>query len=108
MKFQELKTKEIVRVSDGKKLGYAEDLVIDEVTNSVVALRVPKPARGFKKPEYMEISFENISKIGENVILVSEKIEEIEVQKTEHQSEFYFQPKIFKRQQNQQGQNNKK
>lgn len=99
MKFAELKTKEIVRVSDGKKLGYAEDLIIDESNNVVVALRVPKPTRGFRKPEYVEIPFSCISKIGENVILVnSDSVEGVE--EPANRSEFYYSPKIFRRREN--------
>ncbi len=92
MNFALLKTKEIVRVSDGKKLGFAEDLIIDEINLKVVALRVPKPTKGFKKPEYMEIPFSSITKIGENVILVDldEKKQEGVVK-----GEFYYTPKVF-------------
>ena len=101
MKFAELKTKEIVRVSDGKKLGFAEDLIIDEATNTVVALRVPKATRGFRKPEYMEISFENISKIGENVILVNSEEGATITDSTEtSRAEYYFSPRIFRRAEN--------
>ena len=35
MNFALLKTKEIVRVSDGKKLGFAEDLIIDEDVSKI-------------------------------------------------------------------------
>ena len=101
MNFAELKTKEIVRMSDGKKLGFAEDVVIDENTNQVVALRVPKQTRGFRKPEYIEISFSNIVKIGENVILVEDV--DCSVGKTQgntpdvQKGEFFYSPKIFRR-----------
>ena len=99
MKFQELKTKEIVRVTDGKKLGFCEDIIIDEETNSVIALRVPKPTRGFKKPEYLEIPFSNISKIGENVILVNDDgVGQMVIEpQEEEKSRFYYAPKIFRR-----------
>ena len=98
MKFAELKTKEVVRLSDGKKLGFADDIVIDEATNTVVALRIPKASRAFRKPEYIEIPFSNITKIGENVILVSAFgdnfgdgcVEEVRY-------ELIFSPRIFKR-----------
>ena len=96
MRFAELKTKEIVRVIDGKKLGFAEDLVIDESTNTVVALRVPRSTRGFKKPEYFEIPFSAISKIGENVILVDEDDQKENDKKIER-GEYYYSPKVFKK-----------
>ena len=99
MRFAELKTKEIIRLTDGKKLGFAEDLIIDEETNTIIALRVPRPTRGFKKPEYFEIAFSNISKIGENVILVNEEpvAQRVEEVKEEEKGRFYYAPKIFRR-----------
>ena len=97
MKFQELKTKEIIRISDGKKLGYAEDIIIDEATNNVIALRVPKSTRGFRKPEYIEIPFKNINKIGENVILVGEEVCANTSVEDLSGAEFYYSPKIFRR-----------
>lgn len=102
MKFAELKTKEIVRLSDGKKLGYADDLVINEETNEVVALRVPKSSRGFRKPEYFEIQFSNITKIGENVILVNADKETIcfDDYQDQQKNEYIFSPRIFRRSDN--------
>lgn len=99
MNFVELRTKEIIRVTDGKKLGFMEDVVIDEVTNQVVALRVPKNARGFRKPEYFEIPFSNIVKIGENVILVDESVisAKSQVEDNKGTREFFYTPKIFRR-----------
>ena len=101
MRFAELKTKEIVRVSDGKKLGFAEDIVIDESSNKVVALRVPKHTRGFRKPEYFEIEFSSITKIGENVILVEDEVgkcsQNTSYEETEPKGVFYYSPKVFRR-----------
>lgn len=97
MNFSELKTKEIVRVSDGKKLGFADDLVIDESTYSVVALRVLKPSRAFKRPEHFEISFKSISKIGENVILIEEESDTSASNEKQERGEYYYSPKVFKR-----------
>ena len=97
MNFAELKTKEIVRVSDGKKLGFADDIVINEETYSVEALRVLKPSRGFKRPEYFEVSFKSISKIGENVILIEDETEQ-SINKVKTQvGEYYYSPKVFKK-----------
>lgn len=98
MKFAELKTKEVVSLSTGKKIGFADDIIIDELTNMVVALRVPKHTRGFRKPEYIEIPFCDIEKIGENVILVREKEKKIyENFESDSKDNFFYTPKIFKR-----------
>ena len=52
MRFAELKTKEIIRLTDGKKLGFAEDLIIDEKLNISIN----------KRPE-------NVRKILEEVLI---------------------------------------
>lgn len=98
MRFAELKTKEIIRMSDGKKLGFADDIVINEKTRQVVALRVPKATKGFKKPEYMEVAFSAIAKIGENVILIDDKtLPTCTCDEAKIKNEFYYSPRIFHR-----------
>lgn len=98
MRFAELKTKEIIRMSDGKKLGFADDIVINEKTRQVVALRVPKATKGFKKPEYIEVAFSSIAKIGENVILIDDKtLPSCLCEEQKNKNEFYYSPKVFHR-----------
>lgn len=98
MRFAELKTKEIIRMSDGKKLGFADDVVINEKTRQVVALRVPKATKGFKKPEYIEVLFSAITKIGENVILVDDKTSPLcSCEEQKRKNEFCYSPKVFHR-----------
>lgn len=98
MRFAELKTKEIIRMSDGKKLGFADDIVINEKTRQVIALRVPKATKGFKKPEYMEVAFSAIAKIGENVILIDDNtLPACNCDESKTKNEFYYSPRIFHR-----------
>lgn len=95
MNFSDLRSKEVVRIEDGKKLGYVEDIVFDEDFNTVVALKIPTATKMFKKPEYISIDIKNIEKIGENVILV--KAEKPKNKDNQNKSEFYYSPKVFKR-----------
>ena len=99
MNFSELKSKEVVRLQDGKKIGYIEDLVIDENSNRIVAFKIPKPGKMFKKSEYFEVEVSQIEKIGENVILICDSA----LDKYEHsekmsaRGEYYYSPKVFRR-----------
>ena len=95
MRFSDLKSKEVVSVEDGKKLGFVDDIIFDDSIENVVALRIPMPAKMFKKPEYITIDINAIDKIGENVILVKNCSTGEMNKKTE--SQFYYSPKVFKR-----------
>lgn len=98
MNFAELKAKEIIDITIGKKLGFAEDIIIDTETNNVKYLRVPKVSRAFRKPEYREIPFSDVALIGEDVILIKEGQIDNLVEKSEvsPKSEFYYSPKVFR------------
>ena len=100
MNFSELKSKEVVRLQDGKKLGFIDDLIIDESTNRIVAFKIPKQGRMFKKTEYLEIEVSQIDKIGENVILICDNMSEVHIdnpKKEVSRGEYYYSPKVFKR-----------
>ena len=94
MKFSDLRAKEVVRLEDGKKLGFIEDIIFDDNNFNVVALKIPISTKMFKKPEYIILDVTNIEKIGENVILVRQGISEKE---ENDKNEFYYSPKVFKR-----------
>lgn len=95
MRFSDLKSKEVVRLEDGKKLGFVDDLIFDETVANVVALRIPLQSKMFKKPEYLTIDIGSIEKIGENVILV--KMNQESLCHEERGSKFYYSPKVFKK-----------
>ena len=94
MKYSDLRAKEVVRLEDGKKLGFIEDIIFDDNNFNVVALKIPTSTKMFKKPEYIILDVTNIEKIGENVILVRQGISEKE---ENNKNEFYYSPKVFKR-----------
>ena len=69
--FTELKEKEIVNISDGKKLGRIIDILFDNSSGLVRGVIVPGEKRVFRKSEDIFIPLERLKKIGDDVILVS-------------------------------------
>ena len=70
--FCELRSKTVVNLSDGRKLGRIIDLVYDEITARVLGLVVPgsRPFGFFRAREDIFIPYHCICKIGEDTILV--------------------------------------
>ncbi len=71
----ELKTKEVINVSDGARLGFVSDVLIDLETGSLTALLVPGAYRlmGFLgKEDDIVIRWEKIKKIGDDIIIVDD------------------------------------
>lgn len=68
----ELRSKTVVNLSDGRKLGRIIDLVYDEVTAKVLGLVVPsgRSFMFFRAREDIFIPYHCICKIGEDTILV--------------------------------------
>lgn len=73
IKTSDLKLKEVINISDGRKLGHITDIEIDIVQGQLTAIVVPGAARflGFlSRNEDVVIPWEQINKIGFDVILV--------------------------------------
>ena len=71
--FLELRCKEVVNVTDGKKLGHIIDIVFDLPTGRIKGLVVPVQDGGFslfKKAKNIFIPYHQICKIGNDIILV--------------------------------------
>lgn len=69
----ELKTKEVINVSDGARLGFVSDVEIDLESGRLTALVVPGAYRlmGFLgKEDDIVIKWENIKKIGDDIIII--------------------------------------
>lgn len=99
MNFADLKAKEIISVTNGKKLGYPDDVILDTETNSINYFVITKPSRMFKKTEKEQIPFSAVTLIGEDVILVkTEGKSSVSLKKeTEGKSEFFYTPKVFRK-----------
>ncbi len=69
----DLKSKEVINVSDGARLGFVSDVEIDLETGRVISLLVPGSYRlmGFLgRDEDTVIRWENIKKIGDDIIII--------------------------------------
>ena len=74
MKVSELRQKEIINVRTGKRLGNIMDLDIDTRSGRIVFVTMPQTGSRFSllsKPDNdVSVSWEQIKKIGDDVILV--------------------------------------
>ncbi len=72
-RMKDLKCKEVINVNDGYRYGYVDDVIVDTCTSKVKYIVVPAEYKlfGFFAPEseYV-ISWDNIIKIGDDIILV--------------------------------------
>ncbi len=71
---RELQKKEVINLANGKRLGFVYDAEINTQTGLIESLIVPcrnSIFRIFFKYEELVISYEQIKKIGEDIILVN-------------------------------------
>lgn len=68
----EFKSKEVINITDGERLGFVYDLEIDMQTGHIRAIIVPGRERPklFAKTEGLVIPWQCIQKLGEDIILV--------------------------------------
>lgn len=71
--FSSLSSKEVVNCKDGQLVGYTADLNIDTDTGDILSLLVKQKDTlfSFSKKPLVEIPFENVEKIGKDIILVN-------------------------------------
>lgn len=73
MRLSDLQNKDIVNINDGKNIGNIIDVKIDEHSGNIVSFIIEPNKNFFKflnRGEDTEINWQNITKIGEDVILV--------------------------------------
>ena len=72
MKLSDLQSKDIVNIVDGRNIGNIIDVKVDEKSGTIVSLLVEAKGKfmSFAKNEDVEIKWQNIERIGEDVILV--------------------------------------
>ena len=71
--YSELRSKEIINICDGARLGRVCDLELDDCTGQISAIIVPGPSRLLglmRSSEELVIPYCRIHKIGDDVILV--------------------------------------
>lgn len=69
--YTELRSKEVVNLQNGVRMGKIIDMIIDSNGKNVLGIVVPGVRRLFKASEDIFIPWCNITKIGSDVILVS-------------------------------------
>lgn len=69
----DFRQKEVINIADGKRLGYIFDAIIDEESGEINAFVIPAQGKVLgifgKESEYI-IPWEDIRKIGEDIVLV--------------------------------------
>ena len=73
MRLSDLQSKDIVNMLDGRNIGNIIDVKIDERTGAIIALVVEPSKKVFScvsRGADPEIAWQNIERIGEDVILV--------------------------------------
>lgn len=66
-----LKAMEVIDITTGSKLGFIKDVVVDCDNYKIISILLPNQKLGwFSKNNDMEIPWEQINKIGVDVILV--------------------------------------
>ena len=73
VKISEIKQKDVININDGRRLGVVYDVEIDMEKGKIDALVVPGTGKIlglFSKESDIVVSWENIKKIGADVILI--------------------------------------
>ena len=73
MRLSELRSKEIINIASGQRLGYVCDAEVEMPAGILKSLMVPGPCRFFglfgREPDYL-VPLGSITKIGRDIILV--------------------------------------
>ena len=70
IRYSDLCKKEVVSTCDGCRLGFVSDIEFDTLCGRVSAIFVPKRHKLFSKCEYYVIRWDQIERIGADMILV--------------------------------------
>ena len=72
-KGMDFRHKEVINITDGKRLGYVQDVCADLSTGSITSIIVPGSSKAFSflsSNNDIVITWDKIRTIGDNVILV--------------------------------------
>ena len=82
MRFTQLQCKEVICISDGRRLGFVTDVQVEIPSGNVCAIVVPCPARfpgGFGRRDDFIIPWNCIKRIGPDIVLVEAKPDDCRV-----------------------------
>ena len=80
MRFSQLRCKEVINITDGRRLGYVSDLELETENGRILSLFVPCPGRFFGlfgSNGHYQIPWSCIRKIGDDLILVDVCLDEV-------------------------------
>ncbi len=100
IKASELTEKEVVNITDGRRIGTITDLEVDLQKGKINAIIIPDSSRLiglFSKELEYEIKWNQIKKIGEDVILVEIKNSSESIKPTYGDDEVIYLPKEIKK-----------
>ena len=94
-KFTDLQCKEVICLSNGQRLGFVSDVLVELPEGKVCALVIPGPCRllglGGQKDDFI-IPWDCIRRIGPDIILVDTKPEDCRVRRDRSKPGHLFQP----------------
>ena len=82
LRFTQLQCKEVICISDGRRLGFITDVVVEVPDGQICAIIVPGPCRLFGmlgRQEDFRIPWSCIRRIGPDIVLVDIKPEDCRV-----------------------------
>lgn len=71
--FSDLRSKEVIHIMNGDRIGFVSDLEIDFETGKVISISVPGSYKAlgiFGKEPDVVIKWENIKKIGDDLVII--------------------------------------
>ena len=87
LRFTQLQCKEVICVTDGRRLGFITDVVVEVPDGQICAIIVPGPCRLFGvlgRQEDFRIPWSCIRRIGPDIVLVDIHPEECRVPRRKH------------------------
>lgn len=73
MRLSDLQTKEIINITSGKRLGVIIDVIVDISGNIKSLILEERRGKKFSNREEYELDWKQISKIGDDIILINDK-----------------------------------
>ena len=87
IRFTQLQCKEVICVSDGKRLGFVSDVQVELPEGNIIAIVVPGPCRFFglvgRNSDFL-IPWKCICRVGPDIVLVDINLDECRIPRTKN------------------------